>query len=199
MDRIHRLLNCAYAEFNDPDYIRTFITQRDTDLAAVMSDTVEIGFIADELDTTIDSLCTRNEIFSSPEHLLQGFTTCHFLGHVLYRLAHESMLESPFCEILTTLQKRFEVNHRLFTRYDGSIRKSGDDYTDMRVYALCAIVFIKVFLLNHNFNYLNTAIKLNDLLLKSGWPIDRKDMPFVHAAVVLEQKTIMSEYEKYDS
>ncbi len=95
------------------------------------------------------------------------------------------------------MQKRFEVNHRLFSSYDAFTRKSGDDYTDMQVYALCAIVFLKLFRLKHDFNYFNTAIKLNDLLLKSGWPVDRDALPFVCTAVVLEKLIIQDEYGKH--
>jgi len=201
MEYIHGLLNCAYAEYSVPDYVSSFMAQRDTDLAEIMPDTDLFGCNADELDTDaiFSLICKHNETFSSPPGLLQqGFDTLHAMGHVLFRLTTNSTLESPYDEIVAILQKRFEVNHRLFTSYDGTIRKSGDNYTDMRVYALCAIVFMKLFLLKHNFSYLNTVIKLNDLILRSGWPIEYADLPFVGAAVILEQKIIRGEYEKYN-
>jgi len=201
MEYIHRLLNCAYAEYDVSDYVSSFMAQRGTDLAEIISDTNIFGCNADGVDTdSIFSLiCTHNEAFSSPPgQLYEGFATIHVMGHVLFRLTADNALESPFDEIVAILQKRFEVNHRLFTNYDGTIRKSGDDYTDLRVYALCAIVFMKLFTLSHNFSYLNTAIKLNDLVLKSGWPIECRDLPFVGAAVILEQKIIRGEYEKFN-
>ena len=198
MDQIHGLLNCAYAEYNAPDFLSTFIAQRSNDLASVLSDNAVIAINAEmDTDTIFSTVCSHIELPSSPpEHVHQGFATCQVLNYALARLANDHTLEAPFPEILEVLQKRFEVNHRLFTRYDGAIRKSGDDYTDMQVYALSAIVFIKLFLLKHNFTYLNTAIKLNTLILKSGWPIERKDQPLVYAAVVLEQKIVTGEYEK---
>lgn len=202
MDQIHGLLNCAYAEYIAPDYVTAFITQRSNDLSGVMSDADGIGINADEMDidTIFSNVCSHNELSSSPpEHLHQGFATSHVLSYALSRLAKDQTLEAPLPEILDVLQKRFEVNHRLFTSYDGSIRKSGDDYTDMRIYVLSAIVFIRLFLCKHNFTYLNTAIKLNTLVLKSGWPIERKDLPLIHAAVSLEQKIITGEYEKNNS
>lgn len=202
MDHIHRLLNCAYANYDASDYVGSFMAQRAADLAAVTSDAAIFDCNADALDadSIFSFICTHNPAFSSPPGpLQQGFATFHVMGYALLKLTADRALESPLDEIVSILQKRFEVNHRLFTRYDGTIRKSGDDYTNMRVYALCAIVFIKLFLLKHNFSYLNTAIKLNDMVLKCGWPIECQDLPFVRAAVVLEQKIILGEYEKYNS
>lgn len=200
MEAVHRLLNCAYAEFNAPDYVGHFMAQRAADLSRVLSNATLPGFNTEkmDIDAIFDSVRAKTIQFADkPKQVGRGFATRDLLGFALHRLTHAGMLETPIAEILGILQKRFEVNHRLFARYGAFIRKSGDDYADMQVYAMFSVVFFKLFRLSRHFNYLNTALKIDDLIFKSGWPIDRDALPLVCAAAALEQKIIRSEFEKH--
>jgi hypothetical protein len=200
MDRIHHLLNCAYADFTSPDYVESFMAQRSAELSQVMGGGAgpEEGVDPPGLDAVLAALMALSEGFepvAGPWD--QGFETRRLLGFALKRLAGRARLEPPFPVIIQTLQKRFEVNHRLFTRYDGSLHRCGEDDADLRVYALAALVLMLLFLERRNFNHLNTAIKLNDLLLKSGWLLTPQERPFVRAAVELELRIVLREYETH--
>lgn len=197
---IHRLLDCAYAEYNATDYVANFIDQRRADLAGIAADSGGGSFTPDgfDADAVIGSFPGRNSGSSLwPGDLRDGFATRQLLAYALGRLTAAQDPGVPCLEAIELLQKRFEVNHRLFTRYDGAVRRLGDDYTDMRVYALCAAVLMALFRLNNNFSYLNTAIKLNHVLLSSGWPIDPVDLPLIRAAVHWERAIVVDLHEKY--
>jgi len=198
MDRIHALLNCAYADYSIPGYVRSFRMQRVTALSRILSEPIEFEANGSETDVeaflkSTRSLCDR--IAPPAERFDQGFETCDLLAFALTRMANCSPLEFPCLQILQVIQRRFEVNHRLFTRYDGSVRRVSHDYVDMRVYCLASMVFIGLFLHHRHYTYLNTAVKLNDLILKSDWPLAPADLPLVRAAVFLEQKIIMVQDE----
>ena len=65
---------------------------------------------------------------------------------------------------LSRLVQRFEVTKRLYTRYPSGLKKGAEKYDQIILYALLAFLLGHYFGKNGNLNYLNTLLKLNDLI-----------------------------------
>ena len=71
--------------------------------------------------------------------------------------------------ILSTIIKRFEVSKKLHNSYDiFELRKNNEEYDNILNYALFSLVLQKVFFSSekeeHKMIYLNSILKLNDIL-----------------------------------
>lgn len=100
-----------------------------------------------------------------------GFTTISFLKFMLQCIASGEHLNDEHLVTFHVLQKRFEVNRRIFDRYSPSINKTGERFTDLTIYGVFSLVLMLMFLSTRRFTYLNTALKINDLIVISGWEI----------------------------
>lgn len=118
------------------------------------------------------------------------FSTMSFLGSILGRIAKGEELRGEQWAAFHLLQKRFEVNRRIFDCYSPSINKVGDRFSDLTLYGMLSNVLIMLFLRTRRFTYLNSALKINDLIVTSGWQIS--DTVPVHQCLALE-KMIMEE------
>lgn len=70
-------------------------------------------------------------------------------------------------EILDIFLKKFEVKKKLFTRYDKQYKEITDDYFDLRNYILLSANFVVAYQQTMNLKYLNTSLKLNDLVISN--------------------------------
>lgn len=118
------------------------------------------------------------------------FETVMFLAALLDKWAANREPDDRQWAALLLLQKRFEVNRRIFSRYDQNIRKEGDEFTDLDPYALLAFALQIGYLETGRFTLLNTAIKLVDLIVISGWSATRPALPQLPLAL---EKAILDE------
>ena len=92
---------------------------------------------------------------------------------------------------LNTLTAKFEVFKRLFSFYDRSVRKVGDDYEDVSCYILFALCLGAWCRGEEDLKFLNTALKVNDLVCSV---IDRihacPDIMSAYASLALEREAI---------
>jgi hypothetical protein len=66
-----------------------------------------------------------------------------------------------------SLMGKFEVYGRVFSRYDANLRKRTDRYVDLIIYALLSLVLLRTYDRTQHLNVLNTALKVNDLLVNA--------------------------------
>ncbi len=92
--------------------------------------------------------------------------TLEFLALSYYQLYHaqEALLSVVPLSLVRRLMGKFEVFGRIFTAYDKELRKIGDRYDDLALYAFLGLVLIGAYKQTGNLNVLNTALKVNDLL-----------------------------------
>ena len=80
-------------------------------------------------------------------------------------LARMTKKESFALEKLDTLLKRFEVTKRIYSQYDAKFRPIGDkNYSELRLYCLFSHVLIYTFETYGYLQYLNSLIKVNDIV-----------------------------------
>lgn len=196
MAGIHRLLNYSYAELDIAGYIDNFMLEREAWLEALFQGEVPEGLLAvarpEAIAVVIRDLYFKDSV-QIPD-IGSGFVTYHLLGWMLQEFSAGSDIGRQYHEVLNKLQQRFEVAHRLFDEYDGNVRKKGDSFRNLPNYALLSMVLNLRYLKKGNSNDLNTAVKLNDLLLKSGWPFAPADTGLLAGAVLLGDKIIAGIY-----
>lgn len=75
-----------------------------------------------------------------------------------------SLLLSLEVEKIERIQKLFEIRKTISTLYDISIKKEVGSNNDFGIYALASYCMNSLFEKTDNYNWLNTALKLNDCL-----------------------------------
>jgi hypothetical protein len=61
---------------------------------------------------------------------------------------------------------KFEVFGRIFAAYDKHFKKASDQYDDLILYVFLALVLMGMYRQKRNLNFLNTALKINDLIVR---------------------------------
>lgn len=93
--------------------------------------------------------------------------------------------------LLGALTSKFEVFKRIFSCYDVSVKKVGDEYKDISCYILFALCLGAYCRREENLKFLNTALKVNDLVCSV---IDRvrvrSDIVSAYASLAIEKKLI---------
>jgi hypothetical protein len=120
------------------------------------------------------------------------FATTAFLSAVLKSYAKGIGPDAGQRHVLLTLQKRFEVNRRIFDQYDQDVRRIGEDFCNIDQYCLLASALQVSYLDSGSFSLLNTAIKLMDLVTLSGWSSDR---PYLVSLPLHLEKAILDELQ----
>lgn len=105
----------------------------------------------------------------SPVDTSVSFETCGFLIFLLHTWADGKSADERQEQVLQLLQKRFEVNRRIFSAYDPAVKRIGDDFTCLDQYGLLALALQIIYIQSGCFSFMNTAIKLLDLVMLSGW------------------------------
>ena len=171
MENIHKILNYSFAPMDISNYIDMFISDRRGDMKrlSIACECNDVHY--DEPYKIASVIC---EIyFKEPVKISDppnGFDTYEMLGAIMQENA-QKCISSGRQKILNALQKKFEVNHRIFDSYDSELMRNSDSSNSIQVYAMLSALLSLRYMKDRNLNDFNTAVKLNDLLLKSGWTI----------------------------
>ena len=189
MEDIHRLINYSYSPMDLAGYLGSFRAGRKAELVSRCG-FPDLPVFPDSLRECAALICQR--LF--PQRLLDpmspGFTTSILLIDSLHDIAEQGDVRDELKGVIDVLQRKFELFHRLFDRYDERMRKIGSAYQEAGSYALLSLVLNLRFRACRNYNYLNTSIKLNDLLLKSAWLLRDEEKPVLAFSVGLEQNFV---------
>jgi hypothetical protein len=63
------------------------------------------------------------------------------------------------------LIKKFEITKKIFTKYDNELNKNSERYDNISNYILLSIICLKLYKKNKNLKFLNTTLKLNDIVI----------------------------------
>ncbi|MCB0340328.1 MAG: hypothetical protein KDD53_12025 [Bdellovibrionales bacterium] len=95
---------------------------------------------------------------------------------------------------LDVFQRKFEVFHRVYTLYDCNYKKRGTNWQDSAVYSLLGLCLIIRFQIERNSNDLSSAIKLVDVLLKSGIDVSEPLNPILALLIQIESAVLTESY-----
>jgi hypothetical protein len=193
METIHQAASHSYPTLDDPGYLDAFLCEREEQrarlplsLARKSDQSLPLALIG-ELSNEFDIQWIQ------PPDLTVVFDAVHLLAWLVWTWKNCQKFNPLETRVLNLLQKRFEVHHRLFDRYDGEIRRQGDNFEDARVYILLAVALLLRFWVERNYNDLNTALKLHDVLLKAKWNLDSLCQRWLSHSLRLEGSVLRSE------
>ena len=124
--------------------------------------------ILNQLDSKITEKITLSELIKtllSSEKFLSNTSITKFTTEILLStFLNKSQLTSNDKIILSKLVKSFEIKKKIFTEYDFNENTFSIDYKNLRNYILFSLLCGKEFKNSRNLKYLNTALKLNDII-----------------------------------
>ena len=191
MNDIHQILKYDFAPIDIVNFLNDFKKTRQK----LCLSKLNIDLIGDhridlknKISLLIKEIC-ENETIERID-IKKGFEVVSFLKHCLLVQTQKKMLGDEQEKIVNRLQKKFEVFHRLYNFYDHDLRKTSDHYQDIEVYALMSVVLNFRYIYYGNYNDINTALKINDLILFSDWKINDRTKSVVALSLLLEQKSL---------
>lgn len=191
MENIHKILNYSFTPLNLVHYIDQFISDRQKDMERLLTKSSYTDLVCQtpkELARTVLELYFEKPMI--PVSPALGFNTYDLLGTVIWELSREDTISIEYNNILNVLQKRFEVNHRIFDSYNSNLHKNCDTFQSMQIYTMLAVVLSLRFLIQWNLNDFNTAIKLNDVVMKSGWLYEALYNHLIYISIYIEKRII---------
>jgi len=111
-----------------------------------------------------------------------GFATKEVLQSILISRLDNSFIKAEKAnQIIEKLSKKYEIFQRIFSHYNGSCRRTTDDFGNISNYILLAVIAADIFEKDNDSRYLNLLLKINDFLMT----IDYKSLKLIDALLLL--------------
>jgi|TARA_Y100000310_G_scaffold2955_1_gene3928 hypothetical protein len=118
------------------------------------------------------------------------FVTSNQLSSILLKFQHqkETQQETKF---IMALLKKFEIKKKIFSEYDYELKENSTDFKILTNYILLAAICAKKFQDSSNLKFLNTLLKLNDIICSQIDSInDVNDLSLIYYIINLELESI---------
>jgi len=98
----------------------------------------------------------------------QAKIDCEVLSQylILFLISHPKP-EKRIYMLLNIFLKKYEVFKKIFTLYNQQFRKVNDDYKNLNIYINFVFCFLYYFQITGNLKFLNSSLKINDMLCNS--------------------------------
>jgi len=140
--------------FHGTDFLNSYKIDRET--------------ILNQLDSKITKKITLSQLIKTlltSKNFLSNTSITKFTTEtLLITFLNKSKLTSNDKVILSKLLKSFEIKKKIFTEYDFNENTFSIDYKNLRNYILFSLLCGKEFKNSRNLKYLNTVLKLNDII-----------------------------------
>lgn len=161
-------INYSYSKYRGIEFIEAWRKSRPVNKGKIM----DVNCIMPESHTLAINPEQRNSIV--------------YLSKMIFNLTNSNFEISN--EILLLI-KRFEVYKKVFTTYDENFRPVDKrDYNNGKAYALFGILMSLIFLKYDFLQALNSAIKVNDIIL--GANFNKNNQEIINLSLVLETEAV---------
>ena len=116
----------------------------------------------------------------------EKINTFEFFNYLLKRIS-DKVIDQKSKEKLDQLVKTFEVKKKIFSKYGVDMKENSSDYASINLYLLFSLICLKFYELNKNLKYLNTSLKLNDIICSQVGTYDFKNDLELFALVIHEE------------
>lgn len=192
VDRLARRLEGCFAapDENQTDLAAFFLASIPETLPSSLTGHVQSGTLMDiaQFNDQLRSVADDDSAWAdapNSEALVQYFEGLEHTEQInttqLLGLSHSLLTRQPseeppaaLLDAAKRLLNKFEVFGRLFTLYNARFRKETDRFDNPLNYTLLSLVLLNLFERTQQPEYLNTALKLNDLIAPIA---DRLDQP----------------------
>lgn len=129
---------------------------------------IERESILNKLDTKIARKIILSELIKillPPENIISEKQITKFVTEtLLITFLNKLQLTPNDKTILSKLLKSFEIKKKIFTEYNFNQNTFSTDYKNLRNYILFSLLCSKEFKNSQNLKFLNTVLKLNDII-----------------------------------
>jgi len=129
---------------------------------------IERESILNKLDTKIARKIILSELIKillPPENIISEKQITKFVTEtLLITFLNKLQLTPSDKTILSKLLKSFEIKKKIFTEYNFNQNTFSTDYKNLRNYILFSLLCSKEFKNSQNLKFLNTVLKLNDII-----------------------------------
>ena len=183
------LFNYSYAEIDIKNFLTNFEKERKKIIKSSRKHTSSNYININQRFAEIQKLIGESRINSTL--ICDKIDTFEFLCEIYILLFKKNKMNNVQKERIYSLQKKFEVNKKLFAIYDQDrFLKAVDTPASKRAYALFSIVLNFLFLNNNNYNAFNTSTKLIDLCLFNKHAMNVDEIILIDHAIHLEDYCI---------
>ena len=86
--------------------------------------------------------------------------------------------------------KKFEIRKKFFTEYNSEMKEISTNYSEIKNYILFSIICETLFLHTDNLKYLNTSLKLNDLVCSQNKILNKVEKSLLKFSINKELESI---------
>ena len=154
--------------------------------------------IITELEKTPDFISFSNNFFSSQDisdvyEIIKKnkFSTNELYHSIIMELISNSK-NTQTIPIIDKFLKKFEIRKRIFLNYDNEFNIIGDEFKEIQNYVLLSFMCLIRYQTTSDLKYLNTFLKLNDLICSAKKLIVNKiDISLFHYLLTSEMKYVL--------
>ena len=154
--------------------------------------------IITELEKTPDFISFSNNFFSSQDisDVYEIIKKNKFSTNELYYSIIMELISNPkntqTIPIIDKFLKKFEIRKRIFLNYDNEFNIIGDEFKEIQNYVLLSFMCLIRYQTTSDLKYLNTFLKLNDLICSAKKLIVNKiDISLFHYLLTSEMKYVL--------
>lgn len=115
----------------------------------------------------------------------------------IYNKVSENNLKKEYKTILNEFIKKFENTKKIFDFYEYDLSTKSENFRIFRNYLILSLICIKLYEKKMNLKYLNTSLKINDILCSNFKEIsDEIDLQLLNESLQLELKCIVNLIKK---
>ena len=153
-----------YSEFKGIDFLKSYFSSRKTELNKLKITIEDKGYI--NYTNKINELLKNSvsDILFNEQINLENILVNLFLNKKIKKSD----------EIINIFIKKYEIKKRLSSQYNLKYNENNSNYKNMRNYILLSLICIEKYEQTKNLKYLNTTIKLNDMLCSKIECIDQE-------------------------
>ncbi len=152
-----------YSEFQGLRFLRAYIGSRNSVILKIkkrLSENTKYKIFFNLLNTKIKSYKSNKSRLNRT-----GVTkTSDAMLSILTKLNKKRKLSQKEITLLHIFLKKYEIKKKIFAEYDSNFRELGSNYKSLNNYILLSISLLLYFKMSKNLKFLNTALKLNDML-----------------------------------
>jgi len=126
---------------------------------------------------------------SSVNNFKRNFVTFNLFSTILKFFLNENF-DSNMISLVNIFIKKFEIRKKFFTEYNSEMKEISTNYSEIKNYILFSIICETLFLHTDNLKYLNTSLKLNDLVCSQNKILNKVEKSLLKFSINKELESI---------
>lgn len=144
--------------FEGSKFLSDYVNSRNEIISMTSSEKIITQF------SELENFFTTKIEITNKKDLFVGDIVTNDIFIFLMNSTMKSTLTSEIKEIIDLFLKKFEITKKFFTTYNLELKKTSESYNNIENYIIFSIICLKIYSDTKNLKYLNTCLKLNDII-----------------------------------